>query len=273
MRTSLKESMQLLFVDEGGYSNRPSDSGGPTNMGITHRTLAAHRGVKSVTPTDVKNMTSAEASKIYESGYWTQSGGDLLPRGLDYAVFNAGVMSGPARAVRILQQILGVAQDGNVGPLTVTAAKTYPGGVVKLIHDYIDGYMSFLQSIKSQQTGFPVNGRGWTYRITGRDPKGQYRTKPGVLNNALMMADKVPIAIPEHDPTAAREDGGDAKAIPSPSNPWTKLEVAGPVVGTVLAGSAPFAQGPILWAIAIVIVAATLIGAYYAFNRIKRAQV
>nr|WP_318283108.1 MULTISPECIES: glycosyl hydrolase 108 family protein [unclassified Ochrobactrum] len=41
-RQNLEPSLKLLFGDEGGYSNRATDSGGPTKYGITHKTLAAH---------------------------------------------------------------------------------------------------------------------------------------------------------------------------------------------------------------------------------------
>ncbi len=68
-----------MFGDEGGYSNRASDRGGPTKYGVTHKTLAAHRGVPSVAADQVKTMTKMEAEDIYRRSYWGQSGGDLLP--------------------------------------------------------------------------------------------------------------------------------------------------------------------------------------------------
>jgi lysozyme family protein len=47
-RETLSVALKLMFGSNGGYSNSKSDSGGPTKYGITHRTLAAHRGVGSV---------------------------------------------------------------------------------------------------------------------------------------------------------------------------------------------------------------------------------
>ena len=49
MRDTLPAALKLMFGHEGGYSNRSGDAGGPTKFGVTHKTLAAHRGVKSVT--------------------------------------------------------------------------------------------------------------------------------------------------------------------------------------------------------------------------------
>ncbi|WP_234710622.1 hypothetical protein [Sinorhizobium arboris] len=48
--------------------------------------------------------------------------------------------------------------------------------------------MRFLRSLTNVKTGFPVNGRGWTIRVTGKDPKGDWMDQPGVLGNALRLA-------------------------------------------------------------------------------------
>ena len=77
MRETLPVALDLMFGHEGGYSNVKTDSGGPTKFGVTHRTLAAHRGAASVTAAQVKAMTKEEATEIYRRSYWHQSGGDL----------------------------------------------------------------------------------------------------------------------------------------------------------------------------------------------------
>lgn len=265
-RQTLPLALELCFGHEGGYSNAKTDSGGPTKYGITHKTLAAHRGVKSVTADQVKALTLAEAEDIYRKGYWTQSGGDLLPVGLDYAAFDFGVNSGPARAVKVLQRLVGVVEDGNAGPETLKAVEDYPGGIAKLIRDYCEARMAFLRSLKNPKTGFPVNGRGWTIRVTGKDPKGLYAPSLGVVGNALAMLQHKPTETPLPAPV-----GGDAKAIPSAPNPWTKPEVLAPI-GALLPGMGALVagQGPVQWALGFVLVVAVCVGAFYAFRRIAR---
>lgn len=268
-RATLPRALELMFGHEGGYSNVPTDSGGPTKYGITHKTLAAHRGVKSVSADQVKALKLSEAEEIYRKGYWTQSGGDLLPAGLDYAAFDFGVNSGPARAVKVLQKVVGVPQDGNAGPMTLAAVEAYKGGVLKLIKAYCEARMDFLRGLTNAKTGFPVNGRGWTIRVTGLDPKGLYAPAPGVVGNALAMAaHKEPVA------TLAAPVGGDAKAIPSEPNPWTKPEVLGPV-GGVLGGLPAIlsVQGPLQYVLAGGVALLFLLGAFYAFRRIARTPV
>lgn len=188
MRETLPKALQLMFGHEGGYVNVKTDRGGPTKYGITHTTLAAHRGVNTVTADQVKALTLAEAEAIYRKSYWTQSGGDVLPVGLDYAAFDFGVNSGPARAVRVLQQTVGVAADGIIGPRTLAAVNSYAGGIVKLIRDYCAARMRYLRSLTNPQTGFPKNGRGWTIRVTGVDPEGKWASQPGVVGHAVELA-------------------------------------------------------------------------------------
>jgi lysozyme family protein len=54
---------------EGGYVNHPNDRGGPTNFGITLKTLSAYRNGAKVTEEDVKNLSEAEAIAIYNKNY------------------------------------------------------------------------------------------------------------------------------------------------------------------------------------------------------------
>ena len=80
---TLPVALELVFGDESGYSNRSRDRGGPTKYGVTHRTPAAHRGLKSVTADQVKGISRKKAVDIYQRSFWLQCGGDLLPPGLD----------------------------------------------------------------------------------------------------------------------------------------------------------------------------------------------
>lgn len=147
-----------ILASEGGYVDHPSDPGGATNLGITHRTLAAWRG-KPVTKQDVRNLTRAEALEIYEAQYWRTSGADRLPVGIDYAVFDYAVNSGPARAVKDLQRVLGVGVDGIVGAQTLAAVSARQSA--DLIRGLCDRRRAFVRGLKTYSTF----GRGWESRI------------------------------------------------------------------------------------------------------------
>lgn len=271
-RETLPVALNLMFGHEGGYSNVKTDSGGPTKYGVTHKTLAAHRGVPSVTAEQVKAMTLQEATDIYRTGYWAQSGGDILPAGLDYAAFDFGVNSGPARAVRVLQEMLGINADGNAGPQTLAAVQAYPGGDRAVIRDYCDARMRYLRSLKNPKTGFPVNGRGWTIRVTGLDPKGVWAPQQGVVGNALKMAggfeDVQPVGL------AGFEGVGEAKAMPPEPNAWLKPETL--LQGAGAAGGLSFmavGNGPVQWAVGAAVVIVAFVAAALIVRRIWRTPV
>jgi lysozyme family protein len=157
--TGFDKCLPLLFDDEGGYCNDAHDSGGPTKWGITHYDLAEFLGKKSVSVQEVKDMTKAIAAKIYKNKYWKSIHGDELPDGVDYAVFDYAVNSGISRAVKVLQKIVGVKQDGIVGGMTIDAVKRMDPE--EIINKLCDQRLSFLQSLKI----WKYFGKGWKRRV------------------------------------------------------------------------------------------------------------
>ncbi|PDT39975.1 secretion activator protein [Sinorhizobium sp. FG01] len=261
-----------MFGHEGGYVNVKTDRGGPTKFGITHATLAAHRGKPAMTAEQVKAISREEAEDIYRRSYWTQSGGDLLPPGLDYAAFDFAVNSGPARAVKTLQKVLGVREDGQVGEQTLAAARKYEGGISTLIRAYCEARMRFLRSLTNKKTGFPVNGRGWTIRIAGKDPKGEWADQPGVIGNALRLAADASGSTVAKSETP-REAGAKADSRDTGlGEVLKKPEAWGPLGGLLSAGGALFAgSGPVQWALAAAMVGAVGVGLWYFVRRVREA--
>ncbi len=100
-------SLARVLKHEGGYTNHPSDPGGPTNFGITIHDYRRYIKANG-TAADVRDMTLADAAKIYRARYWLALRCDELPAGLDYAVFDYGVNSGTGRAAKVMQRLLGI---------------------------------------------------------------------------------------------------------------------------------------------------------------------
>lgn len=148
---------------EGGYADHPSDPGGATNLGITHKTLARWRQVSpwwSLPKGQVRALTRTEAAKIYRANYWDRCKAGHLPPGLDLALFDFAVNSGPDRAIRLLQAELGVVADGQIGPLTLGAVNAREAG--RLINALCDRRLAFLNRLPT----FATFGKGWTNRVT-----------------------------------------------------------------------------------------------------------
>lgn len=153
-----ERAIRAVLDHEGGYVDHPADPGGATNRGITIAVLAEYRG-KPVTKDDVRNLSEAEACAIYVHRYWMPIRGDDLHPAIAFATMDAAVNSGVARASRWLQQAVGVAADGAIGPRTIeAAAKADPAHVVETC---CAARLDFLRALKT----WPTFGRGWERRV------------------------------------------------------------------------------------------------------------
>jgi lysozyme family protein len=103
MKQNYNDCLTRLLKDEGGYTNDPNDSGGPTNYGITIADYRAYIN-KNGAASDVRSMTVDQAKVIYKSKYWDALGCDDLSSGVDYTCFDYGVNSGLGRPRKALQR-------------------------------------------------------------------------------------------------------------------------------------------------------------------------
>lgn len=165
---NFERARELTGVSEGGWSDRPlsQDPGGPTMKGVTLKTYTAWRlskGLPKPSKDDLRNITDAEVSAIFREGYWTPARCDDLPAGLDYAVFDCAINSGPGRAVRVLQEVVGAAVDGRIGPKTlaaVHAASLDSDATAELIDRYQDARLAFLKGLANWSAN-----PGWAVRV------------------------------------------------------------------------------------------------------------
>jgi glycosyl hydrolase family 108/predicted peptidoglycan binding protein len=149
--------MSYVFKAEGGYSDTPGDSGGPTNFGITLATLESYEG-KKLNADDVKSVTPEVAKEIYRTNYWNRMQCGSLPDGLDLEVFDFGVNSGPSQSVKTLQGVVGVTQDGSIGPITLAAVGALnPRDVIAR---FTQARLAFYQGLNQ-----PEFLKGWEARV------------------------------------------------------------------------------------------------------------
>jgi lysozyme family protein len=226
--SSYDEALARLLVHEGGYSNHPSDPGGPTNWGITLRDARAY-WKQDATATDVRNLPLAVAKSIFRTKYWAALCCDELPAGVDYAVFDYGVNSGIGRAARVLQRLLGLHSasktrvdalvvDGIVGPRTLAAAACADAG--RLIDAICDERLAFLQGLRT----WSVFGNGWGRRVR------EVRAAALALAACKVAACKVPA----REVAAPKATGGGAQTTPARSQPQGHREVLPPGPSSLL---------------------------------------
>ncbi len=158
MKKNFVESLELVLVHEGGFSDHPKDPGGATMKGVTLAVFRRFYG-ENQSKNDLKNISQEQLENIYKTGYWDKCQCDDLPSGVDYGVFDAAVNSGPGRGVRWLQGAVGSEQDGGMGPNTL--AKVLEHNPLDVIEDMTDLRITFLRRLVT----FPDFGKGWTRRV------------------------------------------------------------------------------------------------------------
>ena len=182
MRENYPTALGWALGHEGGYVNHPRDHGGATNKGVTQAVYSAWRMAAGLAPRDVRNITVDEVCAIYQAQYWNAVRGDDLPAGLDYAVFDYAINSGPARAARALQAAVGVRQDGHIGAITLDAVRRI-SDVEGLIGSLCAARLAWMRTLSTWE----VFGVGWARRIQG-DFRGVQSEDVGVIDRASMLA-------------------------------------------------------------------------------------
>jgi lysozyme family protein len=165
--SSFDAAIARVLAHEGGYTDHPSDPGGPTNFGITiydarrylNQKLSSAPPWRDADRDVMRAVTREQAIAIYRAKYWDALSCDALPAGVDYAVFDYGVNSGIGRAAKVLQRVVYVADEGAIGPVTLFAAARGAPGV--LIISICDERLRFLRSLRT----WSVFGKGWARRV------------------------------------------------------------------------------------------------------------
>ena len=170
-----------VLAYEGGFVDHPKDPGGATNQGITQRTYDAYRRRIGHATQSVRMIGNVERDTIYRVQYWDAIRGDDLPGGVDAAVYDFAVNSGPSRAAKYLQRIAGVKQDGVIGLQTLDAVARLDPVVV--IDRLCEARMTFLRGLKTWGTF----GKGWSRRVVG-ERIGTQDGDIGILDRATVLA-------------------------------------------------------------------------------------
>jgi lysozyme family protein len=241
MRSTYDEAIARVFAHEGGYSNHPSDPGGPTNWGITIADARKH-WKPGATAADVRAMPKSVAAEIYRTAYAAAVRYDELPAGLDYAVLDYAINSGVGRAGKVLRRWLGLPDDSAQVTDTVLAAvraRDARAGVVWIC----DERLAFLKSLKT----WPVFGAGWGRRVAA------------VKTAALRMTEGSAGAKGEADagpPTSSASPGKGVVPVSSAAQKGTAGGIA--MAGAIAAQQAQQAGARPLVIVSIVLLAAVL---------------
>lgn len=138
----------IILKEEGGYVNDPNDPGGETNMGIS----------KTAYPNlDIPNLTVDQATQIYYSDYWIPAGCKFAMAPLDLFLFNFAVTSGVSEAIQMVQGLIGVTQDGVMGPNTQSTLMKFKGDTAV--------FQALCAMHYAANRNFNYYGKGWLSRL------------------------------------------------------------------------------------------------------------
>lgn len=168
---------------EGGYCNVVGDAGGETIFGIArnmHSKLKLWKilddyksSFKPFSKANYKELEQLclgnaefkkEMDNFYKSQFWDKIKGDEInSQEVANALYDFAVNSGVSRAVKSIQEVLGVGVDGAIGNQTITAINTKFEGA-ELCNKLCDKRKAFFEAIakKGQNAKF-LNG--WLNRV------------------------------------------------------------------------------------------------------------
>lgn len=154
MTDPFNEYINRVLHSEGGYVNHPKDPGSETNWGISKR---------SYPNVNIKALTREAAIEIYRRDFWIKPRIAELPAPLAFQVFDAAVNSGTNRAIKWLQQALGIVPDGVWGPATDKALEWMEkqDGATAVALKYLSIRLNFYTDLAT----WPSFGKGWVRRV------------------------------------------------------------------------------------------------------------
>ena len=168
MSADFQRALAFVLKAEGGYTNHPSDRGGPTNKGILQHEYDQYRRDNGLPSADVRDILNAEVEDIYLHDYWLAGRCDRMPWPVGLAHFDACVNVGVAQAAKFLQRMVGTRDDGVVGPLTLGALtsaleRASPGALAaRLARQRIPFYRALAKRDPEQR----VFLQGWLNRVS-----------------------------------------------------------------------------------------------------------
>ena len=147
------DQIDRIIQREGGnrITDIPGDPGGVTKYGISTR---------SHPELDIPNLTYNMARTVYMEDYLRKPKIDILPQPLQEQMLDFAVHSGPVTAIKKLQMILNLDEDGVLTDEVV--GRINATGVAKVHNALVKTRILFLMNINK-----PQFWRGWIRRAIG----------------------------------------------------------------------------------------------------------
>jgi|WetSurMetagenome_2_1015567.scaffolds.fasta_scaffold00947_28 lysozyme family protein len=170
MESNFDICLKWLGEHEGGVTNLKNDRGGLTNLGVTHADYDHYRRFRGLPLRSVTLITADEAKDLYHTFYWKTLQCQLLPAGIENAIFDMGVNNGVVGAARAAQRVANkltgraLDVDGHLGPQSCDVIDDCDPAA------FIDSFCDERLRVDSGFFNWKTFGRAWTNRVNG-NPK------------------------------------------------------------------------------------------------------
>lgn len=159
-------AFEHVINHEGGFTDDERDAGnklpdgrkGCTMWGCTQANWEAYIG-KKITHDDMRALKKEDVKPLYKKNYWDAIRGDVMPKGIDYLLFDFAINAGATQSKKLLQKAVGATPDGIIGSGTLREMQNI--SEAELIIRFSEEKEKFYKSLSS----FPTYGKGWLRRV------------------------------------------------------------------------------------------------------------
>jgi len=171
--SSFDLAIPTILRHEGGLVDNPNDPGGITNYGVSLRWLKSkglagdlnHDG--DVNAADIKIMTKIDAMEFYRKFWWDAYRYQfIVAQAVATKIFDAAVNMGAPRAHTLAQAVLGIQQDGVLGPKSLAELNAMPS--IKFIVAYQEQMAQFYRRLVVLNPARQEFLKGWLNRAYDR---------------------------------------------------------------------------------------------------------
>jgi lysozyme family protein len=152
---------------EGGFVNHPNDPGGATKGGVTIGTWRQmgydKDGDGDIDANDIKLLSEADIKSVLKKGYWDRWQADKIKNQSVAESLVEWVWGSGKWGVIIPQRLLGLKQDGIVGPATIAAVNKVDSKL--FFYELQKAKFTYINEIIKSNPKLGVFRQGWFNRI------------------------------------------------------------------------------------------------------------
>ena len=149
-----REAIELVIKHEGGYVKDPLDRGGETYKGISRRFFPKWEGWEIVDIDHFDDRLDDLVVEFYKEYFWDPLKlSNVEDDFVASMLMNVGVNQGKKSVAKKIQRILGVTQDGIIGPVTIGKLNeaNRDAFVYQFIIETVDLYTHIINKDRSQK--------------------------------------------------------------------------------------------------------------------------